>query len=52
MLNYAKQICLVTAVASLKSPASPEKADERGGGTPTTFLPERHLRRKSYNAIG
>ena len=29
MLNYAKQICLVTAVSSLESPASPEKADER-----------------------
>ena len=36
MLNFAKQICLVTAVASLESPASPEKADERGA--PTTFF--------------
>ena len=47
------KICLVTAVASLESPASPEKADERGGGGDSVhFFPERHLRRKSYNAIG
>ena len=37
------KVCLVTAVASLESPASPEKADERGeggggGGTPSTFF--------------
>ena len=48
---YAKQNCLVTAVASLESPASPEKADELGGGLRPLF-PERHLRRKSYNAKG
>ena len=56
MLNYAKQNM---SRIKLPSPASKvpqvlKKLMSRGGGGGTSvhFFPERHLCRKSYNAIG